>query len=182
MAEVILIAATSLDGRITRGGTEGNAFTSPEDQAWFRTTLDGMDAVLMGRMTYEAVRDRLLARRDDGRVPRVVFTTDPDRFAGDAGPGLQFTCEEPAACLARLVNDGRHRLALVGGARLHTEFFRLGLVDEVWLTLEPWIFGSGKLLAPHAPEVGLELRDVEHLSPQSLLLRYRVNKRSATDS
>lgn len=181
MSRVILITAASLDGRITRGPKEGNAFTSPADQAWFAATLDGMDAVLMGRGTYEAVRERLRARRDDASVPRIVFTRDPGRFAAEAGPGLQFTAESPTDGVARLRAEGKQRLALVGGAELHSAFFAADLVDEVWVTLEPWIFGRGKLLAPDAPEVALEFLAHEFLSPQSLLLKYRVRPRSEKD-
>lgn len=178
MPGVILIAATSVDGRITRGAMEGNAFTSPEDRIWFQKTLAGMDAVLMGRKTYEAIAPALQARKDQTETPRIIFTHSPEQFAGDTGPGLQFTAESPETCIERLSTTGYTRLALVGGAALHTAFLGAGLVDELWLTIEPYLFGQGKLLAPHVPEVALELIEHSLLSTQTILLRYRVKRSS----
>jgi dihydrofolate reductase len=174
---VILLAATSLDGRITRGTAEGTAFTSPSDQAWFRSTLATMDAVLMGRKTFDAVRGPLIARRADARAPRHVFTRAPARFASLAGPGLRFTDESPENRLLTLAREGRRRVALVGGAELHAAFFAAGCVDEVWLTLEPWIFGAGKpLVAPGCPEIALAWQGTTQLSTDTLLLEYAVRR------
>ncbi len=173
MTEVILIAAQSIDGRITRGPAAGNHFTSEADRRWFRKTLADMPAVLMGRRTYEAGR-ALIHTRIDPRRPRYVFTRNPRAFAHEAVPGLVFTHEEPAILMERLAASGVERVALVGGAQLHTAFLEAGLVSAVWITIEPWIFGQGLLLAPEAPEVPLRLLSHELLSSQTILLKYAV--------
>jgi riboflavin biosynthesis pyrimidine reductase len=48
------------------------------------------------------------------------------------------------------------------------------LVDEVWLTVEPVLFGGGTPLLARRAEVGLVLQATEKLGANTLLLHYRV--------
>ncbi len=64
----MLLAAVSLDGRITCGATEGSEWTSKEDKAFFQHELDRADALIMGRKTFEAIKRPLTPRN------RIVFT------------------------------------------------------------------------------------------------------------
>jgi riboflavin biosynthesis pyrimidine reductase len=176
---VVLLAAQSLDGRITRGALAGDAFTSEADKAYFRTALRECDACVMGAATYEQTKDRL---RPDG-VPglrRVVRTRKPEARAAEAVAGvLEFSAETPAGIVARLRADGRRRCALLGGGWTNGEFFRAGLVDEVCVTVESWIFRSGTPLSAgaDAAEVKLELLDAKVLAAGGpVLLRYAVKK------
>ena len=50
--QLVLIAAQSLDGFITRHDEPGTAFTSPADQTHFRTVLQNFDCSVMGAETY----------------------------------------------------------------------------------------------------------------------------------
>ena len=55
----------------------------------------------------------------------------------------EFSNESPVAIAARLRDDGLEEILLAGGAHVATSFLKENLVDELWLTLEPKIFGSG---------------------------------------
>lgn len=173
---VVLLAALSLDGRLTRGDRPGDAFVSDADRSHFRAEMSTCDACVMGRRTYDASRQRL---RPDLRpdLRRVVWTRSPEAHASDAIPrALEFSAEAPAALHTRLAADGRRRCALLGGAELNTAWLDAGLVDEICITLESWIFGGGVSLAPGI-ETSLELREVRPLTPNGpVLLRYSVKK------
>ena len=171
---MVLIAAQSLDGFITKHAEPGTAFTSPEDKAYFRRILAGFDACLFGGETYrvsrEFIRDRL-----PGSSLRLVMTRSPERYAAEAIAGkLEFTNATPAALVAGLHARGIKRCALLGGSHVHSLFFEAGLVDEVWLTVEPVLFGGGTPLLARPAEVGLELQVTEKLGAHTLLLHYRV--------
>ncbi len=186
---VVLLAAQSLDGRITRGGVAGDAFGSAADKAHFRAALRACDACVMGSATYEETKDRL---RPDilPRLRRVVRTRTPATRAAEAVAGvLEFTAESPAEIVARLRADGRRRCALLGGGRTNAEFLRAGLVDEVCVTVESWIFGYGVPLAGAGgtkpsdeaasgwSDVRLELIDTRILAQGGpVLLSYAVKK------
>ncbi|EIQ02084.1 dihydrofolate reductase [Opitutaceae bacterium TAV1] len=156
---VTLLAAQSLDGWITRHGKGGDSFTSEDDKIHFRQFLRESDACIMGRVTWEASRERLrIEARPDLR--RVVLTREPGRHAAEARVGvgagvvgeagrapLAFTDEEPAQVVRRLREAGVQRCALLGGGQVYGAFLAAGLVDEISVTIEPRIFGSGTPLA-----------------------------------
>jgi dihydrofolate reductase len=160
---IVLIAAQSLDGFITKHAEPGTAFTSPEDKAYFRAVLAAVDAGIF-------IRDRL-----PGLRIRMVMTRSPERYAAETIPGaLEFTRAAPAALAAILQSRGIERCALLGGSHVHSLFFEAGLVDEVWLTVEPVLFGGGTPLLARRADVRLELQAIEKLGVHALLLKYRV--------
>ena len=171
---IVLIAAQSLDGFITRHDEPGTAFTSPEDKAHFRAALAGFDACLFGAETYRV--SRVFIRAQFPAHPlRIVLTRAPARFAADAAPGeLEFTSAAPAAVADDLRARGIRQCALLGGSHAHSLFLEAGLVDEIWLTVEPLLFGGGTPLLARRASLRLELQSVERLGEHPLLLKYRV--------
>jgi dihydrofolate reductase len=67
-------------------------------------------------------------------------------------------------------------MLLVGG-QTNTSFFRAGLVNEMFVTVEPAIFGRGRdLLDDGALDAKLQLISVEKLNERgTLTLRYLVD-------
>lgn len=181
---VVLFAAQSLDGRITRHSESGDAFTSPADKAWFRETIRACDACVMGSATYEQSRARMRPDAFPG-LRRVVWTRRPAAYAAEVVPGaLEFTAETPAETVARLRADGRRRCALLGGGRVNVAWLAAGLVDEACVTIESLIFGYGVPLAGDATspssvplDVRMDLLEAKPLAEGGpLLLRYAVRK------
>jgi dihydrofolate reductase len=174
---VTLLTAQSLDGFITRHDTAGSGFASPEDQKHFHAALAGFDCSVMGGVTYREARDLICAQPVAKRL-RVVLTRTPADYAAQARPAsLEFTNDAPRKLLAGLSARGFTRCALLGGAQVHSLFFAAGLVDEIWLTVEPILFGGGTPLLAACVDVGLELLTGEKLNGAgALLLRYRVRR------
>jgi dihydrofolate reductase len=157
--EIVLIAAQSLDGFITRHDTPGAGFTSAEDKAWFPGVLREFDA-----------------NRKPGRR-RVVLTRQPEAFAEDAMAGiLEFTAESPAALVQRLAAAGHRRCALLGGGEIHRLFLAAGLVDQLWITVEPRLFGSGTPLVGGRVDIALTWLSTQSLGASTQLLRYAVRR------
>ncbi|HEY0969184.1 MAG TPA: dihydrofolate reductase family protein [Opitutaceae bacterium] len=174
--QLVLIAAQSLDGFITRHDQPGAGFTSPEDKVWFGRALQDFDASILGGATYRAEHTLFLASRKPGRR-RLVMTRQPAAYAADAVPGvLEFTAEAPAALVESLVGAGHRRCALLGGAQIHRQFLEAGLVDELWITLEPRLFGSGTPLVGGNVDISLKLLSTESLGGDSQLVRYAVRR------
>lgn len=186
---VVLFAAQSLDGWITRRHEPGDAFASAADKAHFREAIRPCDACVMGSATYAQGKERMRPAAFPA-LRRVIWTrspSTPERMA-EAVPGvLEFTSETPVETVARLRADGRHRCAVLGGGQVNAAWLAAGLVDEVCVTVESWIFGvgvplagvagvqPGSLLLPEA--VQLELLEARILAPSGpVLLRYAVKK------
>lgn len=170
---VAIIAVQSIDGCITRHRGEGAVgWASAEDQQHFRRTLATFDSAIFGAGTYRADREHIRPRLQPDLL-RVVMTSNPEAFAGDAvADQLEFTADPPADVVAQLRARSRQRCALLGGQQVYGQFFREDLVDELILTLEPLIFGEGLRLCDQPVERRFELAETAHLSPSTLLLRY----------
>jgi riboflavin biosynthesis pyrimidine reductase len=141
-----------------------------------RRLIAESDAVVMGSATYEAAREFM---RPSTAKPRIILTSQPERYAEDAKqPGLEFSSSEPKELLTHMQERGVRTILLAGGAATNARFLDAGLVDEVFLTIEPMIFGDGlPLTAPLQRIATMALLSSERLNPQgTLLLHYSVNK------
>jgi len=170
---VTLIAAQSIDGRITRGEEPGVGFCSPEDQEHFFASLRKFDCQIMGRLSYEMSRKRIRKFDAAGRL-RKVLTRNPEKWVGEERPGrVEFTRAEPAALLVELAERGTRACALLGGSQIYSAFLEADLVDEAWITVEPQLFGSGKPLVGRPVDLAWGLEGLRRLNAHALLLRYR---------
>jgi dihydrofolate reductase len=172
---VVLLAAQSVDGFITQHDIPGTDFTSSADKDHFRRSLAEFDCSIFGAVTYQIARDFIRPRLDPG-MRRIVMTRDRMGYETDAVPGrLEFTEEQPVRLVHRLNAEGHQRCALLGGSQIHSLFLAAGLVNEMWLTLEPRLFGSGTPLLARPANVRLELISQERLGESnSVLVKYRV--------
>lgn len=103
------------------------------------------------------------------------MTRDPSRFTGDSVPTMiEFTREPAAELVNRLSGEGIGRCALLGGGVINGLFLAAGLVDEVWITVEPLLFGEGRPLAVGRLDVALTLKESSILGGNTLLLKYEV--------
>ena len=163
----------SLDGCLTRHYDPGTGFASAADHAFFRAALCGFDCSIAGRKTFEAGRESILRARDGSRL-QVILTSTPARFAAEARPEhLEFRDQDLAVVVKELKERGRTRCAVVGGTSLYREACSLGLLDELWITVEPLAFGEGVRMFDGLVDFAFELLSFEALSPQTLLLKYR---------
>ena len=174
--KVILLAVSSVDGRLTRWD-ESNiyAWTSKEDTNHFFDTIKENKLIVMGSKTFDVVKPRPEKER-----LRIVLTRTPEKYSSFALAGsLEFMHETPDILVARMEKLGYTQMILVGGSTLATSFFRKDLIDELWLTLEPRVFGNGLPLVEKTTfDISLRLMHVKQLNIQgTLLLKYSVRKK-----
>jgi dihydrofolate reductase len=166
MVRVLLVAAITIDGKIARDSREIISWSSPEDKRMFMRVSQEAGLLIMGRSTYETL-DRPLPER-----LHIVLTSDMNR---PAAPQVEFTSASPAHILEDLEKRGFETAILAGGARTYRTFIDAGLVDELWLTVEPLAFGEGiSLLGDYPLDLRLHLIQSDLLNESSLQLRYRV--------
>jgi dihydrofolate reductase len=172
--KVILIAAISADGKIAADeGQSSLTWTSKEDTKFFVSKTKEIGTVVMGRKTFETIGKPLKGRRI------IVMTRNPrpplpEGEDGGVGAGtVEFTAEEPQALLARLEKEGVTAVVIAGGAQVYRTFLDVNLVDEMFLTIEPVLFGSGMPLVDQGSMKKLELLDSSPLGP-GVLLHFRI--------
>jgi dihydrofolate reductase len=170
--KVFILAAVTADGLIARDGNHFPDWTSPEDTALFVKLTKEAGTMVMGSRTLKALQER------GRRLPKrriIVYTRDPASISGER---VEPTSENPHDLVKRLEAEGIERLAICGGATIHDLFIEAGLVDELYITVEPLLFGSGLGLFNKSLGVRLELLDTQKIGDQAVLLHYKVLKQS----
>ncbi|MFN3641865.1 MAG: dihydrofolate reductase family protein [Gemmobacter sp.] len=145
LPEAHVFIATSLDGYIAApdggiGWLTGLPVPTGEDHG-YAAFIAGIDAVLMGRATYDTV----LGFGDwPFKVPVMVLSrslTDGDLRADLAGR-VRIEAGGPRAALDRLGADGARRVYLDGG-QVISAALREGLVTRMTVTRVPVLLGGG---------------------------------------
>ena len=67
-------------------------------------------------------------------------------------------------------------MLVVGGEQVNFHFLKEKRIDEIWITIEPLLFGLGNsLVSPSRLNITMELKGVRKLNKKgTLLLKYRV--------
>lgn len=165
--KVTLIAAISADGKIAEKTDQSSLdWTSKEDTKFFVDKTKEAGTVVMGRKTFATINKPLKGRR------LIVLTRDPSKET--PMPGVEFTSEEPIRLVHRLESEGVAELALAGGSSIYGQFLQAGLVTDIYLTVEPILFGAGIPLAQGFDRVPLKFQSVQQLNPQTIVLHYIV--------
>lgn len=180
--KITLVMVSSLNGRITKGNNPDiYRWTSKEDQKFFFSLIHKSKLIVMGSKTYEAVRSFVLPKDPDRKTKlRVILTRHPQKYAKESRPGhpvspsqggLEFTSVKPKQLVNQLAKRGYKELLLVGGGEANKTFLEAGLVNELLITIEPKIFGTGKLMIGEgAFNKNLKLVSVKKLNKQGTLL------------
>ena len=172
----ILVFVTSLDGKITKWDNPNvRSWSSKSDQDYFAKIWNEAKVVVMGSDTFtpDPIRpagDRLL----------IVMTSQPLKYHSREVPGqLEFTSEAPAQLASRFEKAGTEEMLIVGGAHVATSYLKEQLIDELWLTIEPKIFGKGSnFVIDEMLDIKLRLIDCKIANDEgTLLTRYEVIKK-----
>lgn len=169
---IILIVALSANGKIAEvEGQTSTDWTSKEDLRFFVEKTKEIGLVIMGRKTFKTIGKPLKGRR------LIVLTRENE---GQMGSSLleegivEFTHESPHALIDRLQKEGCDRVVVAGGASVYSQFLLSGLVTDLYLTIEPVLFGRGIEFARDFGRMNLSLQDIQRLGDQSVLLHYTV--------
>lgn len=165
-----MLAAT-VDGKIAKSKTHLASWTSKEDKMSFIKETKKAGVIIMGRSTFATIGKPLPGRLN------IILTSSPEKFKEEEKRGiLEFIKGSPLEVVSLLKRRGYTLAILGGGANTNAKFLEAGLVDELLITVEPKIFGSGVDLFAGSFDVDLELLNVSKLNKNTIQLRYRVIK------
>lgn len=159
--KVILIAAMSIDGFIAPADKEAlpsTTWTSKEDWQFFTRQSKAIGTMILGSKTFETIKRALPERQ------MIVMTSHQEKYLEFQEPNLIFTGESPEEILSKLAEQGVKEVALCGGSQIYTLFMQQNLVDELVLTVEPYVFGHGIKLFSASLEQKFSLTKQEKLN------------------
>ncbi len=132
----IALAAMTLDGKIATRAGEFTGWTSKEDKVHLHRLLDASDAVIVGRTTYKTAK-KPLSKRNCIVLTREVAGTKR------VSKNLLY-CNPQRTNLKALVKElGYRTVAVLGGTQTYTFCLEHGMMGEIYLTIEPVVFGKG---------------------------------------
>lgn len=168
--KVILLAAISVDGFIAQTAMQKSTdWNSPEDRKFFRERSKQAGTLIMGSTTFFTFAKPMPSRQI------LVYTTKPEKLATFNPAEVRAVTQEPAALLKELEAQGLKEVAITGGAHIYHQFLKANLVDEVILTIEPVLFGSGVKLLSDELELKLQLMSSEKVNDRgTTIVKYKV--------
>jgi dihydrofolate reductase len=159
--------AVTADGKIAKNSDHFPDWTSREDKKMFASVSREHGVVIMGEKTFKTFPKPLPERLN------VVFTLEKDLPEME---NVKWVTGEPEKVLEQLEKEGHKSAILGGGAYLNTQFLKNKLIDEIWLTVEPKIFGDGLGVFGGDFDIDLKLLNVEKINEDSVVLKYQVLK------
>lgn len=174
--KTILIFVTSLDGKVTKWGDSHIRFwSSKNDQDHFDAIWKETRVIIMGSKTFEP--DPVKPGNDHLFV---VMTRAPGKYKKSEVRGqLEFTDKSPADLIERFEKEGEEKVLIVGGPHIATLFFKEELINELWLTFEPRIFGTGEnFVIGEKLDINLNLLSSEIVNKRGTLINKYIVMRS----
>lgn len=164
----VAFVASSVDGRISLAEKTMPDWTSKEDWRFFQNSLSRVDAVVVGTNTYQAAAARLRKRNT------FVFS---DRVNGLRRRGSVTFINPASVDLTELLSHYK-TVAVLGGGMVYRTMLEMNLLDEIYITVEPLIFGRGKeMFVGCTRTTRLRLVSVHRLnSSGTLLLHYDIDR------
>ena len=148
MRPVRLYIAASLDGYIAREDDGLDWLPQPDDQAddlGYGELLQQTDGLLMGRRTYDVIRQ--LGPWPYGGLPKYVFSRGT-RPVEVYSPSTVVLTESPAEAVARLRAGTGLGFFLLGWGQLIQALHQADLIDDYHVALVPCLLGGGLPLFP----------------------------------
>ena len=146
--------AVSLDGKIARpNGSVDWLEKYPPEEFGFEAFMASVDAILMGRDTYEVVRG--LGDWPYAGKPTIVMT---NRGLTDSPDGVEVRSGEISRVAAELEARGYRRVWIEGGGQVIQSMIVARKLDVLEMAVIPVVLGEGiPLIRPGTPELELNL-------------------------
>jgi len=171
MTRYVGYIAMSLDGRIADG--EGRMdwliqFNDPENDYGFAEFFDGIDAIVMGRATYDFV-----ASQDVWPYPDVITYVVTSRFLAQEAQNVATIAPDFNALRKHLSHEKEMTIWVMGGGQTQRGALDADMFDEIQLFVMPVILGSGPLVFSDGTPTGATLVDHIALSGGVVRLTYQ---------
>lgn len=168
MIKTFIIVAETVDGFIAKNSGHEATWTSKEDKKRFVEITKRAGVMVMGLNTFNTFPSPI-----PGRL-HIVYS--PDENAEDKNiPGVvEYTKDSPADLIKKLEERGFTEVAICGGTTIYTMFMKSGLVETIYLTIEPKLFGKGMGIFNEDLDFNLELVNSSATESGTILVEYKI--------
>lgn len=161
--KVFVIATETADGFIAKDKSHSPfLWSSKEDKKHFIDMTKRAGVVVMGSETFKTLPHALKERTN------IVYSRSQTFEEAET------TSDEPAVLIEKLEKRGFKEVAICGGSTIYTMFLKARVVDTIYLTIEPILFGAGMSMLKEDLHVHLELVNHHKTEGGTLILEYKV--------
>ena len=163
----------SLNGKIANpDGTY--PWASKEDWENFQAMYKKAGCIIIGRNTYDKLRDK--PSFPTKGCTCIVMSNNNTLTSHH--PKIVITHDSPQSILNMLEKKGFKQVLIGGGGDINSLFMKEGLIDEVYIDIEPLILGRGiSLFSDSDFESRLKLLAIKKLANnQTIQIHYKVLK------
>jgi len=167
--KVILYMATTVNGYISKENNE----TPWSEEEWlsFSKFVKDTKNIIVGKNTYEIMIESNEFKKIGNPFTVIVSKKD---FVHNSNFAI---AKSPKEALKILKEKHFAKALVAGGGMLNSSFMKEKLIDEIYLDVEPLVFGKGiKLFSDNNFEAKLELIKTKKLSKNTIQLHYRIKK------
>ncbi len=170
--KVILYMAITANGMIAK--PDDSTPWSEKEWKSYSSFVKKAGSVILGNKTYRLMLEDNTFKRLGDPVT-IVLSSYPK--PEDVKNKNHFFVDTPQKALEILKKKGFKMAVVGGGGKLNSIFMREELVNEIYLDVEPMLFGKGiKLFKDADFEAKLELVGTKKLSKNEIQLHYKVKE------
>lgn len=171
--QVSVVAAMTADGLIdAEGNSRSFDWTTRADKKYYIDAIKRAGVTIVGSKTFGPIK----------RFPRgmkyFVYTRNPKKLVNPKPHLIEVypTQDSPRDLLKQIEAEGYSEVIISGGSSIYTMFLQAGVVDKIYLSIEPLMFGKGvRLVDGGFEDVKLKLEDVKKLGDEgTVVLEYSV--------
>jgi dihydrofolate reductase len=169
--KVILYMAMTADGYIAKLNDD-TSFVSPVESASYVAAVKTAGNMIIGRRTYEILSKQDEFKEFKAAKVKIVVVSQSAFVAPFEEDMSVLTPQEALAAFPKDV-----AVVVAGGGKLNGSFLEAGLIDEIFIDLQPALLSSGIRLSEGAQfECSLQLLGTRQLSENEIQLHYKVIK------
>jgi len=136
-AKYIIIVAVTIDGKIATGKKHYTDWSSKEDKKFLRAFLNSCDVIVVGNNTYKTASKPLSKRNC------IVFSRSQKVRKSESQGGLVYINPQKKS-VARMITAKRYKkVCILGGTQTYNYFLNKDMIDEMFIVIEPIVFGDG---------------------------------------
>ncbi len=167
--KVILYMAITANGLIAKEDDD-TSWISTEEWSTYSKLARKIGNIIVGKRTYD-IFTKQIEFQELKDTKFVVVTHHNFKTLSNH----HFIAKSPKDALKFFKNDDE--LIVAGGGILNGAFMKENLVDEIYIDIEPIVFGKGiPVFASSDFQTKLELIETKMLSKNTIQLHYRVKK------
>lgn len=167
-----IVTVTTLDGKIAKNSNHNVNWSSLEDKQHLDQMIKHSDVVIVGNNTYKIAKAALSEKKLSERN-YIILTRSVDGKE-EREKGRLFINPKNVDLKMLIKELGYQNVAILGGGKIYSLMIDHDWVDEIFLTIEPIIFGIGLNFIDGADlNTRFKLLDIKKLNKAgTLLLHY----------